>query len=242
MKKIQLYCGIDISNETIDICYQTDGQTFISDKLQNTVEGFKKLLKIIGAKHHFVMETTGVYHLPLCFFLHTKKVSYSVVPALQIKRYIQMNLERNKSDKKDAMYICKYGIDQNPKQYEMPDQMYFECKALNNGIEGLTQEITVFKNKIHALNKLNLKDKTVIKSFQKIVKELQLQLAELEIVLNEKLVEWQPELVKQVSSITGIGKRATAILIVSTQGFKYTENYKQLISFAGLSPKEFIPM
>jgi transposase len=42
-----------------------------------------------------------------------------------------------------------------------------------------------------------------------------------------------------VSSIPGIGKRDTAILIVSTQGFKYTESDQQLISFAGLSPKEF---
>ena len=39
--------------------------------------------------------------------------------------------------------------------------------------------------------------------------------------------------------MVGIGKRATAILIVSTQGFKYTETYQQLISCAGLSPKEY---
>ena len=39
--------------------------------------------------------------------------------------------------------------------------------------------------------------------------------------------------------MAGIGKRATAILIVSTQGFKYTETYQQLISYAGLSPKEY---
>ena len=37
----------------------------------------------------------------------------------------------------------------------------------------------------------------------------------------------------------GIGKRATAILIVTTQGFKHTKNYRQLISYAGLSPKEY---
>ena len=239
MKELKLYCGIDISNETIDICYQTDNENFVSDKLSNTAEGFKKLLKLLGKSYHFVMETTGVYHLPLCFFLHAKKVAYSVVPALQIKRFIQMNLERNKSDKKDAINICKYGISQKPQQYEMPDQMYFECKALNNAIEGITNEITVFKNKLHAINKLNLKDKLVAKVYQNLIMELQTQLKKLEEQLNKKLVEWQPELVKLVSSIPGIGKRATSILIVSTQGFKYTDNYKQLISFAGLSPKEF---
>ena len=39
--------------------------------------------------------------------------------------------------------------------------------------------------------------------------------------------------------MAGIGKRATAILIVSTRGFKHTETYQQLISYAGLSPKEY---
>lgn len=238
MKNEKMYCGIDISNDTIDVCIQNTDLTFSSLKLDNNDQGFKDLWKITGKYFHFVMESTGVYHLPLCFFLHNKKANYSVVNAIQIKRYIQMNLERNKSDKKDAIYICKYGIDQKPEQYQMPDQLYFECKSLNNAIEGITQEITVFKNKIHSIKKLNLSDKSVLKCYEAIIVEFEIQLKKLEEKLNSKLIEWQPELVKLVGSIPGIGKRATSILIVSTQGFKYTESHNQLISFAGLSPKE----
>lgn len=243
MKKVnesKLYCGIDISSEKIDVCIQTLENGFIEETLPNSPQGFKKLLQL--TKHfasHFVMESTGVYHLPLCFYLHEKKCEYSVVNALQIKRYIQMHLERNKSDKKDAKHICQYGIEREPACYEMPDSLYFECRALNNAIETITQEITSFSNKIHALTKLNLDNKTVIKSYQKIVKELRNELEKLEEVLNEKLKEWQPELVHLVGSIIGIGKRATSLLIVSTQGFKTTTSYQQLISFAGLSPKEY---
>jgi transposase len=185
------------------------------------------------------METTGVYHLPLAFYLHEKKCTYSIVNALQIKRYIQMNLERNKSDKKDAYHICNYGIVNNPPLYEMPDQQYFECKSLNNAIEGITNEITSFKNKLHALSKLKIDTKVIEKSFKKILKELSLELKKLEAELNKKLNAWLPELVQLVSSVVGIGKRATATLIVSTQGFKHTQKYQQLISYAGLSPKEY---
>lgn len=53
------------------------------------------------------------------------------------------------------------------------------------------------------------------------------------------LQQWQPAQLKSISSIKGIGKRATAMLIVFTQGFKYTRNQRQLISFAGLSPSEY---
>ncbi|QQS66626.1 MAG: transposase [Chlorobiota bacterium] len=158
---------------------------------------------------------------------------------MQIKRYIQMHLDRNKTDKKDPKHICMYGIERNPEPYQMPDMLYFECKSLNNAIHTLTQEITAFKNKIHALQKLNLDSKVVIKSDQSILKELKVQLVKLEQELNYKLNTWQPELVTLVSSITGIGKRATSLLIVTTQCFKTTETYQQLISFAGLSPKEF---
>lgn len=236
----KLYCGIDISSEKIDVCIQTMDKEFIEETLPNSLQGFKRLLRLAEeTSYHFVMESTGVYHLSLCFYLHERKCVYSVVNALQIKRYIQMHLERNKSDKKDAKHICHFGIERQPDPYEMPDSLYFECRALNNAIETITQEITSFSNKIHALTKLNLDNKTVIKSYRKIMKELKNELHKLEENLAQKLKEWQPGLVQLVSSITGIGKRATSLLIVSTQGFKNTKSYQQLISFAGLSPKEY---
>jgi transposase len=240
MNEIKLYCGIDVSCQTIDLCMQTNDNTFIEQSLANSTLGFKKLMQLTkGQSYHFVMESTGIYHLPLCFFLEEKQQLYSVVNALQIKRFIQMHLERNKSDKKDAKHICQYGIERSPGLYQMPDNLYFECRSLNNAIETITQEITSFTNKIHALKKLNLDDKTVLKSYEKIVKELKIELSKLETQLRLKLISWQPKMVELLSSITGIGKRATSILIVSTQGFKYTNSYQQLISFAGLSPKEY---
>jgi len=239
MKVQKLYCGIDVSAATLDVCFEKKDGGFGWAKVVNAPTGFKELWKLTGDVYHFVMEHTGVYQLPLCFFLESKKCSYSVVNALQIKRYIQMHLERNKTDKKDARHICQYGIDRNPECYQMPDQLYFECKALNNAIETMTQEITSFKNKIFAQGKLKIDNAAVLKAYNYILKEMGKELKKLELELGEKLNSWQPELKKLVGSITGIGKRASAILIVSTQGFKYTETYQQLISYAGLSPKEY---
>lgn len=233
------YCGIDISGETIDVYYQDITGHFQSETFSNDKEGFKALLRNTGTHYRFVMESTGVYHLPLCFYLESKKVYYSVVNALQIKRYIQMHLERNKSDKKDAKHIYHYGVERNPEVFEMPDRLYFECRTLNNAIESMTTEITVFKNKLYSLSKLDYDTKEAMKGYKNILKQLTFELKNLEVSLAEKLTEWQPDLVKQVQSVVGIGKRATSILIVSTQGFKNTETYQQLICYAGLSPKEY---
>lgn len=234
-----LYCGIDISGSTFDICVQRSREEYEHHQLPNTAAGFKVLLKLCPGDYWFVMEGTGAFHLPLCFYLHQKGSKYSVVNALQIKRYIQMHLERSKTDKIDAKHICRYGIERSPAQYVMPSEQYFECKAMNNAIETLTQEITSFKNKLYALQQLKIDNSEVQASYKTIVKNLAAELKKLEKALLQKLTNWQPALVKQVSSVKGIGKRATAILIVFTQGFKHTETYQQLISYAGLSPKEF---
>lgn len=239
MKKETIYCGIDISCDSIDVCLQMPDGNFKQETFSNDQKGFSKLLCSCTVDTHFVMESTGVYHLPLCFYLQEKKYTYSVVNALQIKRYIQMHLERNKSDKKDAKHICQYGIERQPEPYQMPDNIYFECKTIYNSIETVTVEITAFKNKIHSLEKLNLEDKTALKSYRKILETLRKELSKLEDSLTLKLKEWQPEMVELVSSVVGIGKRASAILIISTQGFKYTKTHSQLISYAGLSPKEY---
>jgi transposase len=235
----KLYCGIDVSGDTLDICYQSPEGSLEWCKCSNNAEGFKEIWQHTGKLYHFVMESTGVYQLPFCFFLESKKARYSVVNALQIKRYIQMKLERNKTDKKDAFHICMYGLDHNPECYQMPSHLYFECRAINNAIETITTEITSFKNKLHSLSKLDIDSKVIVAGYKKILRDLQAELKKFETELYKKLEAWQPALLKRVRSVVGIGKRATAILIVTTQGFKHTETYQQLISYAGLSPKEY---
>ncbi len=51
-----MYCGIDISAATIDICFQTIDNIFIHEKLSNDRAGFTQLLKLTGKHYHFVME------------------------------------------------------------------------------------------------------------------------------------------------------------------------------------------
>ena len=75
--------------------------------------------------------------------------------------------------------------------------------------------------------------------YEKMVKKMRQEKEKLEVHLSEKLKAWQPELLAQVSSVKGIGRRAAAELIIYTKSFKGMENYKQLISYSGLSPVEY---
>lgn len=232
-------CGIDVSHLTLDVCYENNLGELYHLKVGNNVAGYKKILEHTGSDYHFVMEATGVYYIRLACFLHEQGSKLSVVNALSVKRYIQMHLERNKTDKKDAAWICKYAIEQKPPYWEMPDNAYFESKQLYNTIREYTEQIKRMNNQIHSLGLLPVPSKEVIKSYGKMISYLKKEIKSLETKLQELLCQWQPDQLKSVSSIKGIGKRAASMLIVFTQGFKYTKNHRQLISFTGLSPTEY---
>jgi transposase len=239
MEAKKLCCGIDVSHTTLDICYQNNLGELFHLKVGNNNAGFAKIIEHTGTQYHFVMEATGVYYIRLAFYLHELGCTLSVVNALSIKRYIQMHLERNKSDKKDAAWICKYAIEQEPPFWEMPDSAYFECKQLYNTIREYAEQIKRFNNQLHSLKLLPLPSKDTIKSLDKIKLALEKEMELLEEKLEVALNQWQPDQLKNLRSIKGIGKRATAMLIVFTQGFKFTNSHRQLISFAGLSPSEY---
>ncbi len=239
METKKLCCGIDVSHTKLDVCYQNNLGDLFHLQVGNNNEGFKKILEHTGVDYHFVMEATGVYYIRLAFWLHEQGCKLSVVNALSIKRYIQMHLERNKSDKKDAAWICRYAIEQSPVYWEMPDSAYFEGKQLYNTIREYGEQIKRFNNQLHSLRLLPVPSKDTIKSLEKMSKQLGKEIVLLEKKLDVLLQQWQPAQFKSVSSIKGIGKRATSMLIVFTQGFKYTKSHRQLISFAGLSPTEY---
>ena len=239
MEAKKLCCGIDVSHATLDVCYQNNLGELFHLQVGNNNQGFAKILEHTGTGYHFVMEATGVYYIRFAFYLHSRYCVLSVVNAIAINRYIQMHLERNKTDKKDAGWICRYAIEQRPAYWEMPDSAYFESKQLYNTIREYTEQIKRINNQLHSLRLLPVPSKDTLKSLEKIKVCMEKEIKLLEHKLQSLLEQWQPEQLKNVSSIKGIGKRAAAMLIVFTQGFKHTANHRQLISFAGLAPTQY---
>lgn len=239
MEAKKLCCGIDVSHATLDVCYQNNLGDLFHLQVGNNSKGFAKLLEHTGTAYHFVMEATGVYYIRLAFYLHERGGQLSVVNALCIKRFIQMHLERNKTDKKDAGWLGRYAIEQRPPSWEMPDHAYFEGRQLYNTIREYTEQSKRFNNQLHSLRLLPVPSKDVIKSLETMKRHLEKEVAGLEQKREVLLQSWQPAQLKSISSIKGIGKRATAMLIVFTQGFKHTHSHRQLISFAGLSPTRY---
>ncbi len=190
METKKLCCGIDVSHTKLDVCYENNLGELFHLQVGNNNQGFSKLLEHTGVAYHFVMEATGVYYIRLAFYLYAKGCKLSAVNALSVKRYIQMHLERNKTDKKDAAWICRYAIEQRPAYWEMPDSAYFESKQLYNTIREYTEQIKRFQNQLHSLGLLPVPSKDTIKSIEKVIvcmkKEIKLLEQKLQLQRNQK--------------------------------------------------------
>lgn len=234
----QNYAGLDIGLEGIDAAwYEQDKLLHV--KVPNTLAGFRQLVKQGGVTRHYVMETTGPYYVALALYLHLKGIKVSVVNAMVIKRFIQMQLEKNKSDKKDAAWICKYAISQQPALWQAPKEHIIRAKQMQTAIMQLTKQRTAFINAQKSLQQMPVISKESTRSYQHMIDQLNKEIILLEKSLDALLKQHEEEKMVALQTIPGVGKRTVAMMIIATDGFRKVDNYRQLSSWAGLSPKEY---
>jgi len=234
----KLIAGIDVSKDTLDVVYTTK-KGLLHKVFKNTPEGHLNLIKEVGKGVHYVMESSGPYYLGIAIRLSMKGFSVSVENGLRVKRYIQMKGERNKSDKKDAFHIYHYGLEQELKLWERPSDDQLKCRQLLTTMELYSKQRVMLKNLKHSIEYQPIQDKDQIRSVKRMLKYLENESSKLEESLDEKIENWAPEQYRNLQTIPGIGKKISAVLIVKTDAFEKVENHRQLISLAGMAPREY---
>jgi transposase len=96
-----IYIGVDCSKATFDVAIP-QAKGYKTCKLDNTEEGFVKLLNLLAEGCQCIMEASGPYFCRLATFLYHHQVAVWVVNPLVIKRFAQMRLVRVKTDKANA--------------------------------------------------------------------------------------------------------------------------------------------
>lgn len=238
MKSQNLVAGIDVSKDTLDVYYNDAKGVEHTCKVSNDHHGHEALLAKLGSKRLYVLESSGPYYLRLAFYFKKKGIDIRVENPICIKRFIQMNLERNKNDQKDARWIFRYALSREVKPWHLPAKEQLQCQAIINAIDLYQRQILMLSNQLHALEQLPVKFRQVSKSLMDMQSDLEAEVAHLEKGLQVRLQKWQAAQMRSLSSIPGLGKRAVALLLVYTEGFTKVQNYRQLIALAGLSPRE----
>ena len=227
------YLGIDISKQTFDVV-NTSGKHW---QYENTSKGYLKFKRTISKNSICVMEATGVYHLPLAKYLYSKGIDLSVVNPIRVKRYSQMTLNRNKTDKSDAKMISSYAQNQEVTLWSPSPELIEQGRDLVQIIEQYIEFRAGLKNK-----KDTLKSKKASESLTEIVvnqiESLSATIDELQNKLVQMLKEYDSELLQNITSIVGIGQNTAALLILASDGFNNFDSAKQLSSYFGLAPTE----
>jgi transposase len=151
IKSQNLACGIDVSKDTLDVYYNdSDGKEYYM-KVRNDQKGHDVLLEKLGLKRTYIMESSGPYHLRLAFKLKTLNGDVRVENPIAVKRFIQMHLERNKSDRKDARWLYFYARHRETSEWNLPPKEQLYCMQIIGSMDLYSRQIvqtwtTVFQS------------------------------------------------------------------------------------------------
>ena len=232
MNKDKEYLRIDISKDVFDVC-DNKGDYY---QFKNNISGFKKLLKLLDINSVCVMEATGYYHVRLAYFLLENEKSVSVVNPLKIKRYIQMQLSKIKTDKSDSKMIQAYAAFNHPSLWFGESKTQQESLQLSRLLSVYTKQQTQLKNKVHGESVLGYPSKEVLSSLKRQLKSLKKEMVKLEERLLKNVKSEYPESLTLLKTIPGIGEKTALMLLVFTDGFHRFESSKELCSYAGITP------
>jgi transposase len=234
MDKNTNFIGVDISKDRFD----TWGTGSKYHRFENNEVGYEKFLLSIGKGSWVIMEATASYYQKLALYLYQNGVNVSVVNPLVIKRYIQMKLQHNKTDKADAKMIWKYATEQ-PLSRWVPEPAYIEtCKLIYTSIGLYNKNTTALKNKLHSLESRGYTKGILVRSLKRQVNNLKKEIRVLEKQLETIIKNHESKMLLNLSSIDGIGKKTAMLLIICTNGFRDFSNHRQLSAYFGLAPVE----
>lgn len=230
--------GIDVSKESFDAAFLKESKKWSNKHCNNTVVGIKSFYENLPDEELiFVMEATSSYYLKLAYFLYEKGHHVAVVNPLKIRRFAQMRFERVKTDKADARIIAQYGASEELPNWEPQPGYLIDIRQTCSVMERLVKDQTMWRNKKEAL--LNDPHHSIVamQEINEMLSFFKLKYKQLEKKLNELIEQNYKHENELIRSIPGIGPKAAVILLALTNGFQRFDNYKQFISYVGLSPR-----
>lgn len=150
--------GIDVSKgKSMIAAMSSYGELLVKPyEVIHTADELEKLacsLKKLGSETRVVMECTGRYHEPMAEALYDAGVFVSTVNPILIHGYGNNSVRRSKTDRKDAMKIAKYGLDnwRDLREYTPMDAVRQNLKTFSRQYNLYTKTKVALKNNLISL-------------------------------------------------------------------------------------------
>lgn len=233
----QQILGIDISKESFDVAFLDGGHTH-QGSFSNDKKGLQKLTRWLakrGAKRlHVCMEATSRYWEEVAYYLHEEGHKVSVMNPKVIKKHAEATMQRNKTDKQDALTIADYCAKHEPAIWAPPPPAVRRLQVLVRHVEALKQDRQRERNR----RETSSQAADVVAAIDRHIAFLDEQIADLEQRINDH-IDQHPELKQQrelLLTIPGVGNVIATTFLAEVPDIKRFAQASQLAAFAGLTP------
>jgi transposase len=231
--------GIDVSKAKLDVALLGPEGKWRNKVVGNDEAGFVALLSWMQAHApagaqavHVCLEATGAYHEAVAVFLHDSGVRLSVVNPLVIKRFVELEGVRNKTDTGDAKALALYAARHAPEPWQAPSQAVRTLQALVARLDTLGQM------RQSECNRLGVAHEAVKASLQAVIAQLDASIEQVRSQIRQTIDD-DPELGQRdalLSTIPGLGERTIAQLLACIGRPERFASVKALAAYASLSP------
>lgn len=228
----QVFIGVDISKNSLDIFINPIGLSLKIDNSEMAIKKFIKQLKTYQVKQ-IACEATGGYERTLVNLLQQYEYPCWVVDPKRIKGFIVSEGCKVKTDKIDAKWIASFASKNSP-HYEIVTKTQNEkiLQSLINRRADLTQFLAAEKTRLvhptHALSISSIEDMIMI--LEKEITKINMQISQH--VAKDANLDNKVEL---LTSIPGIGKNTAALLVASVPELGQIPNNK-ISALIGVCP------
>jgi transposase len=226
-----LYVGIDVAKESLDVCLLADSKRFSTS---NDSKGFVQLLKALPTPGSclVVLEATGGYQRAVVAELVASGHQVAVVNPRQVRDFARGLGFLAKTDRLDAEVIARFGQQAQPRSLEKSSGIQQELQQLVTRRRQLIDLRTAETNRLETAT-----TKSVVKSLLSMIEQLEKKIRQIEKEMS-KLVESDEALQCQaalIESVPGVGAITAATLIAELPELGRL-NRQEIAALAGLAP------
>lgn len=153
--KEEYFCGIDVSKESFSVAVKNEQFLAEDQKFSMDKAGFERLHRLLTpyqGKLLVGMESTGIYHQNLFYFLQKQGYNATVVNPYKLKQFFKFVTDKpTKTDQKDAKVICKFVEYQKESKNPIPEEERYRLRYLVREKESLTQQMAKTKSEIRRI-------------------------------------------------------------------------------------------
>jgi transposase len=236
--------GLDVSAKELVVMVRREGKTESCRSFPNTSAGHQELRRYLTHRRERVrvcMESTGLYGLDAALALQADpRIELMVANPRAVKDFSRALLQRSKTDPLDALLLLEYAARMPFQRWQPPAAEGLQITALARRIHALTEQCTMEKNRLHAVEATATTLRVIVQDLRRSVRGLETAIAKLSRAAHQ-IVAATPELERRfllLQSTPGIGAVSALQLLGELVLIPANCDVRQWVAYAGLDPRQ----